>query len=53
MGSNRRKSLDYKEIWYPFYKEVGDIIYRYELQRTRKYRPNLNKFIISNGPPDF
>jgi hypothetical protein len=44
---------DYDEIGYPFFKEVGDIIYRYELQRTRKYRPNLKEFIISYAPGDF
>ena len=44
---------DYEEIGYPFFKEVGNIIYRYELQRPRKYRPDLTKFILSYTPGDF
>ena len=35
---------EYKDIGYPFFKEVGDIIYDYELKRTRKYKPNLDTF---------
>jgi hypothetical protein len=35
---------DYDEIGYPFFKETGDIIYRYELNRPRKYRPDLHDF---------
>jgi hypothetical protein len=38
---------DYDEIGYPFFKEAGDIIYRYELGRTRKYRPDLRGFRMS------
>jgi Beta-lactamase enzyme family len=38
---------DYDEIGYPFFKEAGDIIYRYELGRTRKYRPDLRGFRLS------
>lgn len=33
----------YEETGYPFFKEIGDIIYKYELQRTRKYKPALTK----------
>ena len=45
---------DYEEIGYPFFKEVGEIVYRYELSRTRKYAPDLRAFRIfvptnSNG----
>lgn len=35
---------EYEETGYPFFKETGDIIYQYELQRKRKYHPNLKKF---------
>jgi len=35
---------DYDAIGYPFFKEIGDIIYRYELNRPRKYRPDLHDF---------
>ncbi len=33
----------YEKIGYPFFKELGDIIYQYELQRTHAYRPVLTK----------
>ncbi len=35
---------DYDTIGYPFFKETGDIIYNYELQRRRKYKPDLSAF---------
>mgnify|MGYP001461215910 CR=1 FL=1 len=35
---------EYEEIGYPFFKEVGNIIYQYELKRPRKYKPNLTAF---------
>ena len=35
---------EYDEIGYPFFKEIGNIIYQYELQRQRKYKPDLTKF---------
>lgn len=38
---------EYDEIGYPFFKEVGDIIYQYELKRKRKYVPDLSKFQVS------
>jgi hypothetical protein len=38
---------EYDETGYPFFKEVGDIIYRYELERKRKYPPDLKKFELS------
>lgn len=33
---------DYEEVGYPFFREVGEIIYRHELQRKRKYKPNFS-----------
>lgn len=33
---------DYNETGYPFFKEVGEIIYQYELNRKRKYPPLLD-----------
>jgi Beta-lactamase enzyme family len=41
---------EYEEIGYPFFKEVGDIIYRYELGRTRPFRPDLSRFALSYDP---
>jgi hypothetical protein len=35
---------EYDEIGYPFFKEIGEIIYRYELTRPRKHRPDLREF---------
>lgn len=35
---------EYEEIGYPYFKEVGNIIYQYELGRKRKYKPNLQQF---------
>jgi hypothetical protein len=35
---------EYEQIGYPFFKEVGNIIYDYELKRERKYKPDLKRF---------
>jgi hypothetical protein len=40
---------EYEENGYPFFKEVGTIIYKYELGRKRKYPPDLGKFELSYG----
>lgn len=37
---------EYEENGYPFFKEMGNIIYGHELQRKRPYHPNLTKFKI-------
>jgi hypothetical protein len=37
---------DYDAIGYPFLYELGKTIYDYELQRSRKYKPDLSKFKI-------
>ena len=37
---------EYEETGYPFFKEVGNIIYQYELGRQRKHVPNLEKFEV-------
>jgi hypothetical protein len=41
---------EYEEVGWPFFKEAGRIIYQYELQRTRRYRPDLGQFELSYGP---
>jgi len=38
---------EYKETGYPFFKEVGNIIYNYELQRKRKFFPDLSSFKLT------
>ncbi|MGX5819907.1 serine hydrolase [Chitinophaga lutea] len=35
---------EYEEEGYPFFKEVGDIVYEHELIRSRPRRPDLSKF---------
>jgi hypothetical protein len=40
---------EYDEIGYPFFKETGDILYRYELGRQRKNKPDLRQFELSYG----
>lgn len=35
---------EYEETGYPFFKEMGNIIYQYELKRERKYLPDLSAF---------
>jgi hypothetical protein len=35
---------EYEETGYPFFKEVGNIIYQYELNRKRKHVPDLSAF---------
>ncbi len=38
---------DYEEMGWPFMRELGQTIYQYELNRPRKYKPDLSKFKIS------
>ncbi|MFL9484713.1 serine hydrolase [Chitinophagaceae bacterium LWZ2-11] len=40
---------EYDSIGYPYFKEIGNIIYNYELQRKRDHIPDLNKFNVGNG----
>ncbi len=37
---------DYEDVGYPFFQEVGNIIYNYELHRKRKHQPDLSRFLI-------
>jgi hypothetical protein len=38
---------EYDEVGYPFFKEVGEIIYQYELGRKRHVKADLHQFKIS------
>jgi hypothetical protein len=38
---------EYKEIGHPFLYQLGQTIYNHELQRKRKYRPDLSAFRIA------
>ncbi len=33
---------EYKKLGYPFMKNLGQLVYNYELKRKRKYKPNLS-----------
>jgi hypothetical protein len=35
---------EYETEGYPFFKEIGNIIYQYELERKREHTPDLKKF---------
>jgi len=35
---------EYKTVCLPFMKNLGQVIYQYELQRQKKYQPDLNRF---------
>ena len=37
---------EYEKIGWPFFREVGNIMYQYELQRKRRYRPKFNQFVL-------
>lgn len=37
---------EYKEIGFPFFKNIGNLIYEYELSRNRKYKPTLREFVF-------
>jgi hypothetical protein len=37
---------EYDKIGYPFYKNIGNLLYEYELARPRQHKPNLTEFIF-------
>ena len=45
-GVMNDNKYDYDNIGYPFMYKLGQCIYNYELKRSRKYKPDLSKFII-------
>lgn len=42
---------EYTEIGYPFFRDVGKIIYEYELSRKRKYSPDLSRYKFDYNKP--
>lgn len=40
---------EYEETGYPFFREVGKIVYQYELNRKRKQKPDLSPFKFHYG----
>jgi hypothetical protein len=43
-GNYNDDRYEYKEVCYPFMKNLGQLIYDYELGRKKKYMPDLSKF---------
>ncbi|HYJ37414.1 MAG TPA: serine hydrolase [Chitinophagaceae bacterium] len=37
---------EYEKIGWPFFREVGNIMYQYELERNRKFVPKLDRFVV-------
>jgi hypothetical protein len=35
---------EYSELGFPFLKQLGQTVYRYELKRSRRHKPDLSKF---------
>ncbi len=35
---------EYETVGWPFFRDLGNIMYQYELERKRKHKPQLNKF---------
>lgn len=42
---------DYDTIGYPFFKETGEILYQYELNRPRAHQPDLSRFVLQYDKP--
>jgi hypothetical protein len=40
-------NYEYKTVTHPFMKNLGQVIYQHELQRKKKYLPDLSKFKFS------
>ena len=36
----------YDSLGFPFFKNLGNLVYEYELNRERKHKPNLSKFVL-------
>ena len=43
-GIYNTNKYEYKTVCLPFMKNLGQVIYQYELNRTKKYLPDLKKF---------
>ncbi len=46
-GIYNDNKYEYKTVCLPFMKNLGQVIYQYELKRDRKYKPDLKKFKFS------
>ena len=43
-GIYNDNKYEYKTVCYPFMKNLGQVIYQYELKRSKKHLPDLSKF---------
>ena len=41
----------YDSVGFPFFRNLGNLIYQYELTRDRKHAPNLSKFVFTYDRP--
>ena len=46
-GIYNDNKYEYKTVCLPFMKNLGQVIYQYELKREKKYKPDLKKFKFS------
>jgi hypothetical protein len=42
---------EYETIAYPFMRDLGQAVYRYELTRPRKHKPDLAEFLLTYDKP--
>lgn len=46
-GIYNDNTYEYETIGYPFFKNLGQLIYQYELKRHRKVKPDLSRFVMN------
>lgn len=39
-------TYEYKTVGLPFLAELGRVVYEYELKRKRRFKPDLNRFVV-------
>ena len=44
-GIQNKNQYDYDSIGYPFYKNLGELIYDYELKRKKQFLPNFDSLL--------
>ncbi len=42
---------EYESIGYPFMRDLGQAVYRFELERPRKHKPDLSEFFLQYDAP--
>ncbi|HWA33310.1 MAG TPA: serine hydrolase [Cyclobacteriaceae bacterium] len=42
---------EYESVGYPFMRDLGQAVYRYELGRSRKHKPDLSEFALQYDEP--